>query len=244
MRALLIQALAFLLCVALLALQRQIFHRYVPLYVPIALQALLAASFAYWRGMEWWWWLIHLCFFPAVVALLALGFAPQYFLIGFVVCVLLFWSVFRTRVPYYPSRASLLPIMLDLLPLDRPWRFVDLGSGLGGLAIKLAAARPEGECHGVELAPLPWLLSRLRARMAKSRARFWLLDYQRLELSDYDFVFAYLSPAAMPALWDKARREMRPGSMLLSYEFVIPNTNPDLCINTGGNAPILYAWRI
>jgi hypothetical protein len=46
--------------------------------------------------------------------------------------------------------------------------------------------------------------------------------------------FAYLSPAAMLALWHKARAEMRPGTLLLSYEFHIPGTTPDLVIQPEG----------
>jgi hypothetical protein len=74
--------------------------------------------------------------------------------------------------------------------------------------------------------------------------RFSLQDYAHLDLGAFDFVFAYLSPAAMPGLWKQAQRQMRKGSTLLSYEFLIPNVKPDLCINTAPGAPILYAWRI
>jgi hypothetical protein len=56
-------------------------------------------------------------------------------------------------------------------------------------------------------------------------------------------VFAYLSPAAMPALWQKARREMRPGSLLLSHEFPIPGKEADLVLRPQGGAA-LYGWRL
>jgi len=156
----------------------------------------------------------------------------------------LFWSTYRTQVPYYPSRPSLLPFVRDLLPAGKPIQFIDIGSGLGGLVLSLAKARGDCRFAGVEIAPLPWCVSYLRAKLGGSKASFRLQNYLELNLRDYDFVFAYLSPAAMPALWQKAKSEMRPGSTLLSYEFVIPGFEPDLCINTGDNAPILYAWRI
>ena len=67
-------------------------------------------------------------------------------------------------------------------------------------------------------------------------------DYARLDFSEYDAVFAYLSPAAMPALWDKASREMRPGSLLASYEFPIPGHPPTRTANVNTHAPHLYIW--
>ena len=52
-------------------------------------------------------------------------------------------------------------------------------------------------------------------------------DYESLDFADYDAVFAYLSPAAMTALWRKARREMRPGTRLVSNTFAVPGVEPD-----------------
>ncbi len=82
----------------------------------------------------------------------------------------------------------------------------------------------------------------LRARLAGSAARFVRGDYERLDFGQYDVVFAYLSPAAMAALWRKAAREMRPGSMLLSYEFCIAEKPPDRSIAATVSGPALYVW--
>jgi predicted O-methyltransferase YrrM len=76
-----------------------------------------------------------------------------------------------------------------------------------------------------------------------SRARFLLGDYERLNFGAYDVIFAYLSPAAMTALWRKAAREMRPGSVLLSYEFVIADKAPDQRIPVASSKKILYLWH-
>jgi hypothetical protein len=48
----------------------------------------------------------------------------------------------------------------------------------------------------------------------------------------------------MSALWRKAAAEMRPGSMLMSYEFGIVGKAPDLCVAPQGGGPALYIWRI
>ncbi|WP_460825116.1 class I SAM-dependent methyltransferase, partial [Massilia solisilvae] len=102
--------------------------------------------------------------------------------------------------------------------------------------------RPDARVEGIELAPLPWLASRLRALLSGSRARFLRGDYERLDFGDYDLVYAYLSPAAMDGLWRKARREMRPGSVLASYEFAIAGQAPDRVLVPQGSARELYIW--
>ena len=62
-------------------------------------------------------------------------------------------------------------------------------------------------------------------------------DYSSLDFSQFDAVIAYLSPAAMPALWDKARAEMRPGTSLYSVEFAIPGQPPSTTIVPPGRGP-------
>ncbi|TFW17617.1 class I SAM-dependent methyltransferase, partial [Duganella callida] len=117
-----------------------------------------------------------------------------------------------------------------------------IGSGLGGLVLYLARVRPDADVSGIELAPLPFVYSWLRARLGRSRARFLRGDYERLDFSCYDLVFAYLSPAAMSQLCRKAMAEMRPGTMLVSYEFIIEERSPDRIIHATKQGVPLYIW--
>jgi hypothetical protein len=47
----------------------------------------------------------------------------------------------------------------------------------------------------------------------------------------------------MGALWRKAEAEMRPGSVLLSYEFAIAEREPDRRLVTTDSKKILYIWH-
>lgn len=175
---------------------------------------------------------------------MALHLPPVVFLAAFLLFLLLYWHTFRTQVPYYPSSFAVWEAVAQLLPTDRSVRMVDIGSGLGGLVLNLSSRRLDSEIMGVELAPLPWLISWLRARLSNSTGRFIRADYVDLDLSQFDVVFAYLSPAVMSALWDKAQAEMRPGSMLLSNEFMIEHHAADRVIQTERMRTPLYAWYI
>ncbi|HQT25596.1 MAG TPA: class I SAM-dependent methyltransferase, partial [Burkholderiales bacterium] len=67
-------------------------------------------------------------------------------------------------------------------------------------------------------------------------------DYGKVDLARYDFVFAYLSPVPMPMLFEKARREMRKGSFLISNSFSVPGMDPDEIVEAGDRR--LYFWRM
>ncbi|NHZ41497.1 class I SAM-dependent methyltransferase [Massilia sp. CCM 8693] len=241
-QALLLQCLAFpltLLIVFLLARSGAVLS-----YADCALvQGVLACAMTRLRGLAVWWLGIQLVFPLALMGTLKLDIPPPLFLGVFLFLLALYWSTFRTQVPYYPSGKWVWNEVDKLLPKDKPLLVIDIGSGLGGFTMELARRRPESVFVGIELAPLPWLLSFLRARITASRARFVRGDYDNLDLSNYDAVFAYLSPAPMSALWNKASKEMRPGSILLSYEFLITEKTPDIILMPTGRGAPLYGWH-
>jgi hypothetical protein len=191
-----------------------------------------------------WWLVIQLLFPIGLALLLSLHLPSSIFLIAFLFFLLLYWTTFRTQVPFYPSGPAVWDAVAKLLPTDRAFTCVDIGSGLGGLVLHLAQHFPQGRVSGVELAPLPWAISALRARMSSSAARFYRQDYNALNLADYDLVFAYLSPAAMPALWHKARHEMRKGSILISYEFAISDIEASMTISPLSGGAKLYIFHL
>jgi hypothetical protein len=245
-RALLLQCLAFPLMLASVWLLARAGLPLSLLGVTLV-QGAWAAALSWRAGLASWWRAIQLLFPPILLlsreAADALALPPAAFLGVFLFLLLLYWSTFRTQVPYYPSGRRVWEEVGRQLPHDRPLRIIDIGSGLGGLVLDLARRRPDCGVSGIELAPLPWLASRLCALATRSRARFLLGDYDKLNFGDFDVVFAYLSPAAMGGLWRKAEAEMRPGSMLLSYEFVIAEREADRRVVTTGSRKILHIWH-
>ncbi len=244
MRAASIQILAFAFVLALASVAPLLSGRQVTIAVAALLQGVIAAALSRVFRLAPWWLVIQAAFPLALVAMLALQLPSVVFLVSFVVLLALYWSTFRTQVPFYPSNPVAWNAVAALLPADRPVRFVDIGSGLGGLVLHLARTRPDSVFTGIEIAPLPWLVSALRSRVSPAGARFVRGDYECADFSQYDVVFAYLSPAAMPALWRKARTEMRPGALLLSYEFAIPGVASHLTMAPTEGGPLLYGWHM
>ena len=241
-QALLLQCLALPVTAAIVGLLDYLSGVSLSIGAAALLQGVIAAAVSHWRRLAVWWIAIQLLFPVALVVVLAAHLPPVLFLILFLVLLVLYWSSFRTQVPYYPSTVTVWHEVDSLLPAGRPLRFIDIGSGFGGLVMYLAARRPDGVFTGIELAPLPWIVSSIRARIGRSTGTFVRGDYMHLDFATFDVIFAYLSPAAMPALWEKAHSEMRSGSMLISYEFAIPGAPADRQISVTAGGPPLYIW--
>lgn len=243
-RALLIQGGSLGVMLILASIYHELSARRLDLVAAVLLQGSFAALGARWAGLASWWIAIQLCFPLAILLAFMLHLPPAVFMVAFFLFLLLYWSCFRTQVPYYPSSRFAAHALQSQLPVSRPLRVIDIGSGLGGLLLKLAASRPESQFVGIELAPLPWLISYCRACLGGHKVQFIRGDYQELDFSAFDVVFAYLSPAAMSGLWGKACAEMPEGSLLFSYEFLIEEKGPDVTISDENGGPALYGWRI
>jgi hypothetical protein len=220
---------------------------------PLALAVmcgLLAAAISWFAGLERWWLLIQLCFAPAAWLMLTLQVGRWYFLGLFIALLLVYWSTFRTRVPLYLSGPAVWQAVAALLPpaatIGAPLQVIDIGCGLGGLVMHLARTRPDAVVHGVELAPLPALISLLRSRQLAARnARVSWGSYWQLDLGHYDVVFAFLSPVPMPDLWRKARREMRPGTLFISSSFEVPGEAAGQVITVAdARSTRLHVWTM
>lgn len=215
-----------------------------PFFSLVIAQAILSTLMAYSMNMAIWWRWIHFCFPVAIWVMSQLPIPNTFYLFGFVVTLSLYWTTFRTQVPFFPSTPVIWKEVVKLIPQDKTIRMIDIGSGLGDMSMHVAKVRSNSIVEGIEIAPLPWLVSVLRAKLGGSRAVFKMGDYHALNFADYDVIFAYLSPAAMHALWQKAQVEMRSGSLLVSYEFEIESVPPTRTIRRNHHEKGLYVWEI
>ena len=185
-----------------------------------AVQGWCAALVSYKLQAPRWWLPIHLGFLPVALWLTRVGIPPLWYLAGFALLLGIYWRTDRSRVPLYLSNARTACAVAELLPAH-PVRVVDLGCGDGGLLRRLSRARPDCRFVGYEHAPLPWLWARLsslgRGNLSIHYGNFW-----KLHIGQFDLVYAFLSPVPMARLMAKAQSEMRPGTLLVSNSFAVP----------------------
>jgi SAM-dependent methyltransferase len=215
-----------------------------PEWTVLILQGGIAAAVGHALRLPAWWLPLNFLFAPMAAWVDGLRLPSWWFLGGFAGLGLLFWTTYRTRVPLFISSAQACEALRGLLPVQEAPRVIDLGCGLGDVIARLAPARYDASFVGLELAPLPVLLAWLRNRH-HANARIARQDFWTEDLGAYDVVYAFLSPAAMPDLWRKARAEMKPGALLISNSFAIPGVEPDRVLPlTGRGSSALYVWRL
>ncbi|MBI3433139.1 MAG: class I SAM-dependent methyltransferase [Hydrogenophilales bacterium] len=244
-QSLAIQCAALLAAIFLNYLLQISFSYQAILWQLVLAQAALAAGLSRAWGQPAWWPPLHLGFLPATLLARQAGLPAWVYLVAFVLLLLFYWSTFRTRVPLFLSGRKAWQNLASLLPQTQPFRFIDLGSGLGGVPFYLESRFPDSRLYGTEIAPAPWLISRMRAWFRGSQVNFMRNDYTTLDLARFDVVFAFLSPAAMPALWQQAQAQMCRGTLFISLAFPVTGRQPDHVVEQDAGARhTLYAWRM
>lgn len=180
--------------------------------------ALLLASLT---GQPWWWRIIHVLFAPLAWALVELSIDPGWFLLAFILLLLVYRGALTNQIPLYLSSADTAAALARIMS-ERPGkRFVDLGAGIGSVIRPLARALPEAQLTGIENAPATWLVGYLSTASLPNCSWQWG-DLWRTSLAEYDVVYAFLSLAPMPALWEKVKHELPSGSIFISNSFPVP----------------------
>jgi hypothetical protein len=65
-----------------------------------------------------------------------------------------------------------------------------------------------------------------------------------LALDEFDFVYTFLSPAAMDAIWFKVAREMKPGSTFITNSFPVPATPDEILTAKDERGSRLFIHRM
>lgn len=195
-----------------------------PYWLLVILQGLGAAVLTNKFGLpSWWRWIQFLMPIALYIALL-IGFDPVWALVIFVVVWLVFSNAFKERVPLYLTNNTTRQALKMLVKTKRGVRFLDLGCGLGGNVTFMSQLKAVSDSHGVETAPIPYLLSKVYTFFRGGQT--FAMDLWKTDLAYYDLVYAFLSPEPMPKLWEKVKEEMLPGSVFISNSFAIPDVEP------------------
>ena len=135
--------------------------------------------------------------------------------------------------------------MLELAGVTRDDVIYDLGSGDGRIVI-LAAQRYGTRGVGIELDPKLVASSRQVARDIglDDKVTFVEGDLFTADISRATIVTLYLSPTVNRDLEPKLRRELRPGTRIVSHQFPIGRWVPDKTVRSREDGTDLYLWTV
>lgn len=144
---------------------------------------------------------------------------------------------------FAPTRHAIADAMLTLAGVRSDDVVYDLGSGDGRI-IMLAAQKYGARGVGIEIDPALVERSREVARdgAVGDRARFLEGDLFDADIASATVVLLYLNHSTNLRLEPKLKRELRPGTRIVSHHFPIGSWAPDRTVRVEGAD--LYLWTI
>jgi len=200
------------------SIQGSVYVSYRSIYIPF-FYGLLFVFLLFLAGVVVFFYLPSRPVFYGIFALLAAGVVLLF------INIYVLFQIIRAMIkgaPFVPTPVKEAEKMVALANVRAVDRVMDIGSGDGRILFK--AAKTGAECVGIELQPyLVWLSRYRQLRLGLPNVRFVRGNFWKQDFSDTDVLMVFLIPHRMRQLEQKIRKEMAPGSRIVSYDFRFPD---------------------
>ena len=125
-------------------------------------------------------------------------------------------------VPFVPTTAPVIEVMLDMAKLRDGDVVYDLGAGDGCVLIAAKKLCPGIVARGCEIVPTVWAWGKLKIWWSGEEVDLRLKNALKEDVSDADVVLLYITPPLMAKLEPRFKRQLKPGTVVLSHAFRFP----------------------
>lgn len=139
--------------------------------------------------------------------------------------------------PYVPTRGRDVARFLGLAKIKKGDAVYDLGCGDGKILV--AAARQGAKSFGFELSFLNYLFCLFFRRGIKVRFK----NFFKADFSGANLIYIFLSQAAHNKLREIFKKQLRPGSRVVTYVWPIEGWTPERVDEVSGQ-PNLYLYKM
>lgn len=152
-----------------------------------------------------------------------------------------------SSVPLVPVKQNALNTIISALELQPGSTLYDLGSGDGRVLNAALATNSKIKAIGLEVAPWPRVISKIKLRKYGSNAEVRNQDFFKADFRGATHIYMYLYPSVMEKLEPIFDRMITSGTRIVSCDFPFPNKIPQQTITIPNNKKIsktlyVYIW--
>jgi hypothetical protein len=154
-------------------------------------------------------------------------------------------STLLTGVPSISSRrserADVIALAHQAITMHAPVIY-DLGCGWGAMLVDCANAFPNARIVGVELSPLPYMISCLRTHAYKN-VSILFGNFYKADIRHADVVICYLMPQVMPRVQTFLDTQLEDDTIVISNTFQFRSqTRRSFPVTNSRRTALLYRW--
>ena len=129
----------------------------------------------------------------------------------------------RGLPPFLPTQDKIILRAGENLQLNSQDVVYELGCGRAKFLRSLVKKFPEAEYIGIEYSFLPYLLSRFQLLFTPGHIKIIKHNFFTVDLRRATLLYFYLLPETMERLSAKIKKECRPDTKVISYQFSLPD---------------------
>lgn len=129
-------------------------------------------------------------------------------------------------VPFVPTPDYKIQKLIGSLKCKKWDVFLDIWCGDGKVIEAVKSKFPDIQCFGIENSLYPYLLSKKRKKINKLDYEVVYWNFFKKDFSQFNIIYCYLLPLHMKKVWKKISNECKPGTILYSSAFQVPDTTP------------------
>lgn len=152
-----------------------------------------------------------------------------------VIIVSVFWmkSLLANKAPFVPIPNDVVPEIAKALGLSANSILYDLGCGDGRVLKACLQLEPKIKAIGIEKEIVPFCLAKWKLRKFNKTASCQLFhkNFFDVSVTDATHIFTYLFPGLMDDLLPKLQQELKPGTKLVSCDFLFHHKQPSQVID-------------
>ena len=137
----------------------------------------------------------------------------------------LFYHVFvysRTRVPIIITPKEYYQELFKNFTFFKNASIYELGCGKGDFLFEVEKFSPR-KVAGVELSLFHILYGKIKAKFKHSKIKFYYQNFFKTDISDANIIYLFLVEPIVIKIWDKIKKEAKPGTIVIVLSDKIPN---------------------
>ena len=151
--------------------------------------------------------------------------------------------MFRGFAPFVATRPKIIKRVIDELRLKDTDVVYELGCGRAGFLHAVRKRYPKVKLVGFEYALMPYFQARIQNALNQANLIIRRKNIFKVDLSEANVIYCYLNELMMQKLQEKFKRECKPGTVVVSYQYPLSNAESETIIELPERKDKVYVYR-
>jgi len=152
--------------------------------------------------------------------------------------------VFKGFAPFISTRKNVIDKIIEDFEVKDDTIVHELGCGKAGFLRAVRKKNAKAELIGIEKSPIAYIIAQIQNSLSGNKIKIFKKNFFNDDVSKADIIYCFLNIKTMAELKDKFLKECKNGAMIVSYQFSLPDMEPEKKIVFDKSGEVVYFYKI